>query len=83
MAKVGSNEEAIPNYQFIVSAPQSEFSEEALNKLSQILLEKEDWTAAIPLLERLEQEANYSQNILYAQSNLMKGNYQLGNYEKQ
>ena len=82
MAKVGSNEEAIPNYQFIVSAPQSEFSEEALNKLSQILLEKEDWTAAIPLLERLEQEANYSQNILYAQSNLMKGNYQLGNYEK-
>ena len=43
---------------------------------------KEDWTAAIPLLERLEQEANYSQNILYAQSNLMKGNYQLGNYEK-
>lgn len=82
LARVDSNEEAIPNYQFIVSAPQSEFSEEALNKLSQILLEKEDWTAAIPLLERLEQEANYSQNILYAQSNLMKGNYQLANYEK-
>lgn len=82
LVKSEQKEEAIPNYQYVVNQPQSEFSEEALNKLSQILLEKEDWVTAIPLLERLEQEANFPQNVLYAQSNLMKGYYQGGEYDK-
>ncbi len=82
LVKSGSKEEAVPNFQYVVDQPQSEYSEEALNKLTQILLEKEDWTTAIPLLERLEQEANLDQNIVYAQSNLMKGYYQAGEYEK-
>ncbi len=82
LARTDRQEEAIPSYQYVVNQPQSEFSEEALNKLSQILLEKEDWTNAIPLLERLEQEANFPQNILYAQSNLMKGYYQSRLFEK-
>ncbi len=73
---------AIQNYEYVINQPQSEYSEEALNKLSQILLEKEDWSAAIPLLERLEQEANLPMNIMYAQSNLMKGYYQSQKYDK-
>ena len=75
-------EESMKHYQYVISLPQSEFSEEALNKLSQILLEKEDWESAIPLLERLEQEANLILNIIYAQSNLMKGYYKLQDYTK-
>lgn len=82
LTKANQQESAIPHYQYVVGQPQSEFSEEAINKLSQILLEKEDWASAIPLLERLEQEANFPQNILYAQSNLMKGYYQSGLYDK-
>lgn len=82
LVKINNPDEAIIGYRYVVSQPQSEFSEEALNKLSQILLEKEDWENAIPLLERLEQEANFAQNILYAQSNLMKGYYQSGFFEK-
>ena len=82
LVKTNQQDDAISNYQYVVDQSQSEYSEEALNKLSQILLEKEDWTRAIPLLERLEQEANYPQNIVYAQSNLMKGYYQAGEYEK-
>ena len=35
---------------------------------------------AIPILERLEEEANYPQNIVFAQSNLMKGYYENKNY---
>lgn len=81
LVKEGRNEEAIPNYQYVVDQDQSEFSEEALNKLSQILLEKEDWTNAIPLLARLETEANFPQNVIYAQSNLMKGYYQSEDYK--
>jgi len=75
-------EESMKHYQYVISLPQSEFSEEALNKLSQILLEKEDLESAIPLLERLEQEANLILNIIYAQSNLMKGYYKLQDYTK-
>ncbi|MFY0603697.1 MAG: tetratricopeptide repeat protein [Flavobacteriaceae bacterium] len=82
LVKSEKNEEAIPNYQYVVDQVQSEFSEEALNKLSQILLQKENWTQAIPLLERLEVEANFPQNIIYAQSNLMKGYYQSEDYTK-
>jgi len=82
LVKEGSNIEAIPNYEYVIDQPQSEFSEQALNKLSQILLEKEEWVTAIPLLERLEEEANLPLNILYAQSNLMKGYYQSEEFSK-
>lgn len=80
--KQKSTEESIPHYTYVIEQPQNEFSEEALNKLSQIYLEQSAWEKAIPLLERLEQEANYKQNIIYAQRNLMKGYYQSEAYEK-
>ena len=76
------SEKATTHYQYVVSKNQSEFSEESLNRLAQIYLEKENWTAAMPLLSRLEQEANYAQNILFAQSNLMKGYYQNNEFKK-
>ncbi len=75
-------EKASTHYQYVISKNQSEFSEEALNKLAQIYLENENWSAAMPLLSRLEQEANYAQNILFAQSNLMKGYYQDDQFKK-
>ena len=82
LVKEGLEKEAISNYQYVINQPQSEFSEQALDKLSQILLEEEDWATAIPLLERLEEEANLPLNILYAQSNLMKGYYQSEEFSK-
>ena len=82
LAKTNQSEKALPYYQFVIANNQSEFSEEALNKLAQIYLEKEDWTQATPLLVRLEQEANYPQNILFAQSNLMKGYYQSDQFKE-
>ena len=36
---------------------------------------------AIPVLERLEEQADFPQNITFAQSNLMKGHYALEHYE--
>ncbi|QMU65498.1 MAG: tetratricopeptide repeat protein [Flavobacteriaceae bacterium] len=81
LVKTDKKEQAIPNYQYVIDQGQSEFSEETLNKLSQILLEKEDWVHATPLLVRLEAEANLPQNIIYAQSNLMKGYYWADDYK--
>lgn len=79
--KKGLLENAAPHYKYVVDASQSEFTEEALSRLSQFYLESKSWNKAIPVLQRLEQEANYPQNIVFAQSNLMKANYQLKNYD--
>ena len=73
-------ENAAPHYKYIVETSQSEYTEEALMRLSQFYLEKKSWNQAIPLLLRLEQEANFPQNVVFAQSNLMKAYYQLENY---
>ena len=78
----GLTENAASHYDYVTKAPQSEFSEEALSRLSQIYLEQKDWNKAVPALERLEEEAQIPQNIVFAQSNLMKANYQLEKYNQ-
>ncbi|WP_152287858.1 tetratricopeptide repeat protein [Flavicella marina] len=67
-----NTEKALPKYLYVVSQNSSEYTEPSLVRLIQIYLDKEAWTDAIPYLERLEVEANFPQNILFAQSNLMK-----------
>jgi len=74
-------ENASPHYKYVADASQSEFTEEALLRLSQFYLENKGWNKAIPVLQRLEQEASFPQNTVFAQSNLMKANYQLKNYD--
>ncbi len=79
--KKGLVANAAPHYEYIVETSQSEYTEEALSRLSQYYLEEKDWQRAIPILKRLENEANFPQNIVFAQSNLMKANYQMANYD--
>ncbi|KUO64644.1 MAG: hypothetical protein APF83_07885 [Lutibacter sp. BRH_c52] len=74
--------EAISNYNYVINQPHSEFTEDALSRLSLIYLQNNNWEKAIPLLERLESEANLPQNTIFAQSNLMKGHYAAKNYSK-
>jgi TolA-binding protein len=78
--KQGLAENAAPHYKYVAEASRSEFTEEALSRVSQYYLEAKNWTAAIPLLKRLESEASLPQNVVFAQSNLMKAQYQLENY---
>ncbi|MEP3838936.1 MAG: tetratricopeptide repeat protein [Algibacter sp.] len=79
--KKGLLENAAPHYKYVTDSSSNEFTEQALTRLSQFYLESKSWTNAIPVLSRLEAEANYPQNIVFAQSNLMKANYQLENYD--
>ena len=79
--KKGLKANAVPHYKYVVDAPRSEFSEEALMRLSQSYLDGKNWIDAIPVLERLETEAAFPQNVVFAQSNLMKANYQLSKYK--
>ena len=48
---------------------------------SETYLNASQWNKALPLLKRLEAEADYPQNVTYAQSNLMNAYYQLDNYK--
>jgi TolA-binding protein len=75
-------ENAAPHYRYAVNASPSEFTEESLLKLSQIYLENKNWIEAIPTLKRLEAEASFPQNVIFAQSNLMKAYYQLKKYNE-
>lgn len=63
---------AIPYYINVIKSNNNEYTEEAVNRLSQIYLENENWDLASLLLLKLETESNNLQNISYAQSNLMK-----------
>jgi TolA-binding protein len=74
--------DAISNYNYVVNQPHNEFTEDALSRLSLIYLQNNNWEKSIPLLERLESEANLPQNTIFAQSNLMKGYYAAKNYSK-
>jgi tetratricopeptide (TPR) repeat protein len=72
---------AIPYYELIINKNRSQYTEESLNKLAQIYLEKDAFSSALPILNRLEEEAYISENILFAQSNLMKVYYETAAYE--
>lgn len=72
--------EAIPHYTYVTKQDKSEFTEESLTKLANIYLQKEDWNNGMLVLQQLEKEANYPQNIIFAQSNLMKGYYKKDDY---
>lgn len=63
---------AISNYEFVISKPRSEFTEQSLARLCQIYVKKSDDLLAIATLKRLETEADFPQNRTFAQSNLMK-----------
>ncbi len=75
-------QEAIPNYKFVAGLERNEFTEQALARLSQILLENLDYQAALGYLEQLELNADFPENIVFAQSNIMKSSYELEQYDQ-
>lgn len=77
----GLPENAVQHYEFVVAKPRSEFTEQALARLGEIYIKKSDAIpAAIATLKRLETEADYPQNVVFAQSNLMKIHYEQKDY---
>ncbi|MFD2601385.1 tetratricopeptide repeat protein [Flavobacterium suzhouense] len=76
----GLETNSIPHYEFVISKSRSEFTEQALARLSQIHLKKNDCAKAVPVLKRLETEADFPQNVTFAQSNLMKCCYDQQDY---
>ncbi len=71
---------SIPNYEYVIKQSKSEFTEQALARLCEIHLNKNDFIKAIPVLKRLESEADFPQNITFAQANLMRAYYDQKDY---
>tara|TARA_R100000935_G_scaffold1847_3_gene5563 strand:- start:20821 stop:23841 length:3021 start_codon:yes stop_codon:yes gene_type:complete len=72
--------QAIPHFEFVVSKERSEFTEQALARISELYLGQKDYENALKYLTRLEAEADFPQNIIFAQTNSMKASYELKRY---
>jgi len=71
---------AIPHYQFVADKERNEFTEQSLARLSEIFLTQKSYAEAQTYLMRLEAEADFPQNIIFAQTNIMKASYELEQY---
>jgi tetratricopeptide (TPR) repeat protein len=76
----GKQINAVPNYEFVISKSRNEFTEQSLARLVEIHLNKDDYTKALSVLQRLETEADFPQNITFAQANLMRAYYDQKDY---
>ncbi|MDO5607791.1 MAG: tetratricopeptide repeat protein [Capnocytophaga sp.] len=78
----GANQKAkaLPLYERVAEGGTGEFTEQALTRLTQILLDENNDAKAKPYLETLERTSVITQNKIYAQSNLMRIYYNDGQY---
>ena len=76
------SEKAIPHYALVVDKERTEFTEQALARISELYLSKKDYEKALPYLQRLETEADFPQNVVFAQNNCMKASYELKKYNE-
>ncbi|NQZ45130.1 MAG: tetratricopeptide repeat protein [Flavobacteriaceae bacterium] len=78
----GEKDRALPYYQTVADNGINEYSEQALTRVCEIYVGKQDYASAITFLERLESTAEIDQNRTFAQSNLMKGYYDREDYTR-
>ncbi len=76
----GKNDKAIPNFKVVADKERNEFTEQALARVSELYLAKKDYENALTYLKRLETTADFPQNIIFAQTNMMKASYELKQY---
>ncbi|WP_411031285.1 tetratricopeptide repeat protein [Spongiimicrobium sp. 3-5] len=74
-------DKALIYYRNVADKGTNEYSEQALTRVCEIYIGKNDYVAAIPHLESLERTAEITQNITFARSNLMKGYYGQQRYD--
>ena len=77
-----NSEKAILHYDYVLDSTRNEFTEPTLAKISQVYLEQKDYQSSLSYLLRLEKEADFLQNIIFAQSNIMKAYFELKKYDE-
>ena len=76
----GLEANSVTNYEYVISKSRNEFTEQALARLAEIHIKSNDNSKLVPILKRLETEADFPQNITFAQANLMKTYYEQKDY---
>ncbi len=76
----GQQDKAVTSYENVVSKPRNEFTEQSLARLAEIYLKGDNAAKTTAVLKRLETEADYPQNVTFAQANLMKTYYEQKDY---
>jgi TolA-binding protein len=76
----GKQKESTPFYEKVLEKERNEFTEQALARLAEIYLKSDDSANSIRVLRQLEELADFPQNVIYAQSNLMKLYYEQQDY---
>ncbi len=76
----GDQQESLPFYEKVIDRERNEFTEQALARLAEMYLKENDTANSIRILRKLEELADFPQNVIYARSNLMKLYYQEKDY---
>ncbi len=80
--KLGNAEDALTGYNFVLEYPKSRFTENSLVRAGELNLQFEDYAAALQNFVRLEESADYQNNITSAVNGQLICNYHLGNFEE-
>jgi len=75
-------DKALTQYREVADRGSSEYSEQALARVCELYIGRDDYRSALPYLVKLENTADITQNKTFAQSNLMKGYYEQKEYAK-
>jgi TolA-binding protein len=67
-------------YENVANRSRNEFTEQSLARLAEIYTKGDNNAKTISVLKRLEAEADYPQNVTFAQANLMKTYYEEKDY---
>lgn len=70
--RTGNAKEAAGYFEFVVSKPRTKFTESSLVKLSEIYFASKDYESALKAYAALENQAEYSANILMARTGSMR-----------
>jgi TolA-binding protein len=73
-------EAAITGFEYVVSAPKSMFTEQALSTLSQLYYNKNEYAKALQIYKRLEVEAEIKTNINDAKTGQMRCYFRTADY---
>ena len=69
----GAADQALEQFREVAASGGGDMGEQALTRVCEILISRDDYPAAMPYLQQLESTADIPQNRTFAQSNLMKG----------
>lgn len=79
LVRSGKNEEALADFLYLSEQPKNQYSQRALVAASEIYIGQDNYLNALPLLKKLENDAEYRENYGFAIVNLMKAYNEQGN----